>query len=181
MITLAGSSHLSFQFPAELPIAFDYFGHIRRTLALLPHIQLQAEYGPMQYRMQYATLELGLYQVRLVCDIQVKLDEAEKLLCIEPFEGWPPVKAAATLNTLTAPGYYRSRSHFTPLEAGLTQIDYQLKLDAALPTPLLARIMPTPVLNSIAHNIANGRIHEIAQGYIQRSIEDYASSAADKI
>ncbi len=176
MITLAGSSCLSFQFPANLPAAFAYYARLRRTLALLPHISLVTEYGPLQYRMLYATVELGLYQVCLVCDIQATIDEAENVLRIEPFEGWPPVKASATLSALTAPGYYRSQSRFIPLEANRTQIDYQLKLDAALPTPLLDRIMPTPVLNGIAHSIAAGRIHEIAHGYIQRSIEDYQTT-----
>ncbi len=142
---------------------------------LLPHISLIGQLGAEQYRMVYSTVELGIYRVRMVCDIQVMLDEANGILRIAPLQDAPPVKSEITFNSLTAPGYYHSESvfHTTDEDEQATRIDYQLQLDANLPIPYGARFMPAGVLNSIARNITNWRIHEIAQGFIARSIEDY--------
>jgi hypothetical protein len=175
MIKLDGSTHLSYTFPADLHTSFLYYSDIRRSLAFLPHISILDQYSDQEFRMLYATTESGVYNVRMVCDIQVMLNEAEGVLRIQPLDSIPPVESSVTLHSMTAQGFYRSQSIFTPGDKSFTEIDYRLELSASLPVPFAARIMPSSVLNSIAHNITNWRIHEIAHGFIQRSVQDYAN------
>jgi hypothetical protein len=173
MIKLAGSTNLSFTFPAQLNTAVDYYRDFPRTLALLPHITVIRDLGEHKYRLLYSSLERGIYQVKLICDIQITFDETRRTLKIEPLEEYPPVKSEVTLYSLISQGYYRSTSIFHPRDDETTVIDYQLNLNANLPTPFASRLVPNAVLTGVARNIASRRIHEIAQRFIQRSLEDF--------
>ncbi|MFM8320000.1 MAG: DUF1997 domain-containing protein [Chloroflexota bacterium] len=172
MIRLAGATQLHFTFPACLPAALRYYADIEHTLGLLPHISLLRSLGDGCYRMLYSTTELGVYRIQMVCDIAVELDHPGAALRIRPAQGLPPVRNEIGLNHLITQGYYASQSLFEA-HGGETQIDYRLTLDAELPVPLAARMMPQRMLDGIAGGIANWRIHEIAAGFIQRSVADY--------
>jgi hypothetical protein len=174
MITVAGAAHRSFPFPAGCPAAFDFYSHARRTLSILPHISILRQYGPDRFRVLYHTTELGIYQVRLICDIQVEIDRQNWVLRIRPLDGVAPVGSEAGLYSLTAPACFTSESIFTPAGEA-TQVDYRLKLWAELPAPFGIRLMPERVLDSIAHSITEWRIDEIAGGFIERSIRHYQS------
>lgn len=181
MIKLAGSTHLSFTFPAELNTAVNYYRNIPRTLALLPHITIFRDLGELKYRLLYSTVELGVYQVNIICDIQISYDEASQTLNIEPLEQYAPVKSEITRYSLKAQGYYRSTSVFHAQDEETTRIDYQLNLYASLPAPFASRLVPNAVLNSVARNIASWRMHEIAQGFIERSLEDFQSQRMQRV
>jgi hypothetical protein len=172
MIRVAGSTRRSFAFPAELPIAFAFYSDLSRVLNYLPHIFLVQAYDYDQFRMLYSTTELGMYHIRIFCDLQAQLDEEERVLLIKPLDASPPVRAKAGFKSATAQGYYYSESvfHATGDE---TVIDYRLQLRAALPTPLGLRFMPGAVINRIAHNITRWRIREIVDGFIERSIDAF--------
>jgi hypothetical protein len=184
MITVAGSTHLRFTFPAEPPSALAYYSDLRRTLALLPHISIVKEYTPDCYRMLYSTIELGVYRVRLVCDIRVTIDPIAYLLKIEPWEGGERVRSSFGVQSLIAQADYHSQSVFESSAAAdfsearectcaRSEIDYRLKLEAYLPVPLGARFMPNSLLNRIARTITDARIHEIASGFIEKSVAAY--------
>jgi hypothetical protein len=175
MITIAGSVERSFIFPAPVDEAFEFYADLNRTLSFLTHISLVERRSDLRFRMLYHTLELGIYRVHLYCDIQSTLDRNNRILHIQPDLQPLPVKQEFGLDHLKAQGYYSSKSIFHSSD-NQTCIDYRLNLDATMPIPFGARVIPESVLNSIAHNITQWRIHEIVEGFIHHSIQAYRSS-----
>ena len=177
MLKLKGFTHQVFTFPANLPTASDFYGDFNRNLPFLPHISLVKAYGNNQFRVLYNTIELSLYHVRIFADLQVSYDEAAHTLQVSPLTGYPPMRAMATVHSLTAQGYFSSRSIFHPRADDQTTVDYELRLDAQLPKPFGLSLIPDRVMEQIATNIAEWRIDEIASGFIQRSIHEYRQQA----
>ena len=171
MIRVAGSVHRSFVFPAELPLTYAYYADIGRVLSYLPHICLVRTYGPDQLRLLYHSTELGLYRIRIFADVQTLLEDGH-VLRVRSLDGQPPVEPEAGAQSATAQGYFRSRSTFHSA-GNRTRVEYKLQLRADLPTPLGLRIMPGLVVRSIARSITNMRIHEIVDGFIDRSIDAF--------
>ena len=173
MIKIAGFARRTFIFPADLPTAYTYYSDVSRVLTYLPHINLVRAYAYDQFRMLYSTIELGIYHVRIFCDLRTTLNtEAGRMIRISPFESMPPVKSEASFNSLTAPGSYSSLSIFYE-NGDKTRIDYSMTLQARLPTPLGLRLMPDRVVNSIAKSITESRTREIVNGFIERSIDAF--------
>jgi hypothetical protein len=175
MITLAGTAHHSFTFPADCRAALGYFCDARRTLSCLPHITILKEYARDRFRLWYRATELGIYQVLLSCDIQVEPDWENGVLRIHPLKSGPAVPSQAGMYSLTAPATFQSESIFTGA-GSQTQVDYRLHLHAELPTPLAVRLLPKRVLDGIAHSISDRRMDEIAVRFIERSIHLYQSN-----
>lgn len=176
MIKIAGTTRQTFSFPADIATASSFYRDFNRVLHCLPHIQLVKAYGPDQFRVMYHTLELSVYRVRIFCDLQVKYDEASQTLRVAPLLNKPPVKSEATVYSLTAHGYFTSQSIFRP-RSDYSVVDYQLRLEARLPKPFGLMLMPDKVIQQIASNITDWRIHEIAGGFIKRSVMDYREQA----
>ena len=154
-----------------------FYRDFSRILHYLPHIHLIKVYGPDQFRVMYHTLELGVYRVRIYCDLQVRFDEASQTLHVAPLWNKPPVKSEATVHSLTAQGYFTSQSIFRP-RSDYCVVDYRLSLEARLPKPFGLMLMPDKVIEQIASNITDWRIHEIAGGFIKRSVQEYREQAA---
>ncbi len=172
MITIAGTTRQTFGFPADIATASNFYRDLGRILHCLPHIQLVRAYGPDQFRVMYHTLELSVYRVRIYCDMQVHFDKAAQTLHVSPLLNKPPVESEATIHSLTAQGYFTSQSIFRP-RGDHSLVDYQLSLEARLPKPLGLMLMPDKVIEQIAGNITEWRIHEIAGGFIRRSVQAY--------
>lgn len=175
MITITGSVQRSFAFPGRRETAFDYYADIRRTLNMLPHISIVRQYGADRFRMMYATTELGVYRVRMLCDIQAALDREAWTLRIQPMPDPPPVASEVGIYSLTGQGFFASQSLFRN-NGESTQVEYRFHLNAELPVPVGIRFMPEPVLNGIASSITQWRIDEIVDGFIQRSLDSYRLS-----
>jgi hypothetical protein len=172
MIEIAGAVQRAFTFPADLSTTCAYFGDFRRVISLLPHIRLVRAHSADHYRVLYHTVELGLYDVRIYCDLHARLDPRRSVLRVTPAESHSPVKARVTLTSLTASGRYQSTSEFQA--AGReTQVNYRLTLNARLPKPLGLQLISDRAIERIAHSIVMWRIHEIADGFIERSIVDF--------
>lgn len=173
MIKIAGSAQRSFIFPAELPMAYAYYSDLGRILNYLPHICLVQTYTYDRFRVLYNTLELGAYHIRIFCDLQAVMGgDKEQVLRIHPLQGVKPIKPESGLNTTTTQGVFSMESVFGD-KGAQTQIDYNLQLEAKLPTPLGLRLVPGGVVDSIAESIMEMRIHEIAEGFVDRSIEAF--------
>jgi hypothetical protein len=177
MITITGFTQRSFLFPADLATAFEYYNNIRRTFSFLSHIYLIHNYSELQYRLAYSATELGIYHVQLICDIRTEADRENWVLRIIPLEGMPPVVTEVGVNSLSSQGYYASESIFSPA-GDQTEIDYTLKIIAHLPIPYGARLIPASVLDKVANNITGWRIEEIAEGFIERSVQFYLAQQA---
>jgi hypothetical protein len=174
MIKIAGSVDRSFLFPTNLAMAYAYYSDASRLMNYLPHIYLVREFSGSRFRMLYNTTELGLYHIRIFWDVETVLQEGH-VIRIQPLQGVQPVKPEADVYSCTAQGCFSSQSFFYAGGNGEdeTRIDYRLQLQAQLPAPLAARLMPGPVLNQIANSIMHGRIREIADGFIERSIDAF--------
>ena len=174
MIYITGSVERSFIFPANRQTAFDFYADMSRVLEMIPHISLMEMYADDKFRMLYSTTELGLYRVRMVCNLQTDLDYENWVLRILPLEGAPTIKNKISMYALSAQGQYSSESIFKP-QGDQTEIEYRLRLQAELPVPFGIRFMPNRLLNDIAQGITQWRITEIAEGFIKRSLEVFAN------
>jgi hypothetical protein len=179
VIKLDGTAHRQFTFPDEVTRAAAYYRDFDAILPLLPHITLVQKYSPNQFRALYHTVELGLYRVKIYCDIQVRFEEAAQTLRVAPLAGRQPIRQSVSVQSLAAQGYFTSRSIFIG-RGDSTAIDYQLELHARLPKPFGLSLIPDAVMNQIANSIAKWRIEEIATGFIQRSIQAYRAGQAVK-
>ncbi len=176
MIRLAGAVQRSFTFPGRVPEACAFFGDFERLLPYLPHIRPVETYAPDQFRLLYHTTELGLYTVRLYCDVQVTINPERTRLTVAPLPGHAPVAPRATLRSLVAQGCFASESRFMP--AGRrTRVDYALQLSADLPKAVSLSLVPDAVVEHIAAEIAARRIAEIADGFIRNSSRGYAAQS----
>lgn len=172
MIKITGTNHQTFAFPADVPTASLFYGDFSRIINYLPHIQLVKAYSPNQFRVMYHTIELNVYRVRIFCDLQVHYDLATQTLNVTSLLDKPPVKGEATVQSLMAQGYFTSQSVFHA-DGDRTLVDYRLSLDARLPKPFGLMLMPDKVMQQIAQNITEWRIHEIANGFVKRSIKEF--------
>lgn len=171
MIRVAGAVQRSFVFPAERPLAYAYYADIGRVLSYLPHICLVHTYGPDRLRLLYHSTELGIYRIRIFADVHTILEDG-CVLHVRPMDSLPPVQAQSSADSTTSQGYFTSRSIFHDM-GDQTSIEYELQLRANLPTPRSLRLMPGSVVNSIARGITHLRIHEIVEGFIERSVEAF--------
>jgi hypothetical protein len=178
VIKIAGTTRQTFNFPADIAVASNFYRDFSRILRYLPHIQLVKAYGPDQFRVMYHTLELSVYRVRIYCDLQVWYDEDTQTLHTAPLLNKPPVRSEATVHSLTAQGYFTSQSIFRS-RGDHSLVDYRLSLEARLPKPFGLMLMPDKVIQQIAGNITDWRIHEIAGGFIKRSIQGYRQQALE--
>ncbi len=152
-------------------MAYAYYSDVGRLLNYLPHICLVRAYGPDRFRLLYSSTELGTYHVRIYADVQATVGE-EWMLRVLPLDGISAVTAKAGFSTSTAQGRFTSRSIFQE-RGGKTWIEYQLKLEAKLPTPFGLRFVPGGVINRVAKSITRMRIRETAEGFIERSIDAF--------
>lgn len=172
MIKITGATRQNFSFPADVATASAFYSDFGLILNYLPHIQLVKAYSPNQFRVMYHTIELNVYRVRIICDLQVNYDRSTQTLHVTPLLDKPPVKGEATVQSLTAHGYFASQSIFRA-NGEHCLVDYRLSLEARLPKPFGLMLMPDRVTQQIAQNITEWRIHEIANGFIKRSIKEF--------
>jgi len=171
-LRVAGSAQRSFTFPADLPTTRAYFSQFNHILHFLPHIALVKAYSATQFRLVYQTVELGVYQVKIYCDLEGSFDEARQALHFRSTHYQPPIKPDVTINSLSAQGTFTSQSDFHASH-DQTRIDYAIQLQANLPKPIGLSLIPDRVVEQIARNITVWRIREIADGFIERSIKEY--------
>jgi hypothetical protein len=177
VITLNGSTQRQFVFPDALAAATRYYRNFDAIFDLLPHISLVQKYSPNRYRALYHTIELGVYRVKIYCDLQVHFDEASQTLNVTPLIGPTPVRQYVSVQALVAQGQFTSQSVLVAC-GDETRIDYRLRIAAALPKPFGLSLVPDGVMNQITRSIADWRIHEIAGGFIDRSIAAYRSAGS---
>ena len=172
MIEISGSVRRTFTFPARLPEALAYYADFDHTLHYLSHISIVRRFEAGQYRLRYATIELGIYHVRIFCDITTQIDQEGNLIRVLPLLDAPQISLEAGMYALTGQGTFESDSHFSD-HGDSTQIDYQLQLDAVLQTPISLRFMPKNLVAEIAQNVTDWRFIETVEGFIERSIFTY--------
>jgi hypothetical protein len=168
MITLNGSIKRTFYFPAEPQLTLEYLGNLSRVVRFLPHIEVVEVFSESELRVQYRSVELGTYTINIYCDICSHCDVQGNALLIQPSATAEPISPAVTLNSTTGYGFYTSHSLFRPVHGG-TEIDYSLTFQARIPRPRGLRMMPGAVVNRIAKSISDGRVLEMADGFMQNA------------
>lgn len=173
MIKLNGTAKRSFAFPSDPELALQYFSDLNRVAYYLPHIAVVEEYGSNQMRVHYQSVELGAYTINIYADIESIADDYDLVIHINPMADLDEVPSAATLNTATGHGRFTSIAAFYDDDHGQTIIDYQLSMTAQLPRPRGLRMMPGRVVNRIAKSISQGRVNEIADGFMKTAIDAF--------
>ncbi len=168
MIAVSGSTRMTFHLPVDTAAAFAFYSHMPRLIPYLPHIRLIREHADNHLRVCYFAKELSAYDINIYCDILVETDPLERAIRINPHSARPLVKPKAGIHAASAYGRYTSESLFFP-DGGGTRLEYSLELSAELPEPWALKLVPAPVLNSIASHITNARIDEIARQFIEQS------------
>jgi len=172
MITLDGIIQRKFFFPADPLTTMIYFSDLSRVVYHLPHINVVETYSTSRVRIRYQTVELGAYTINIFCDLDLKVDNEQYVIQIDPLTGCEPVAVDATLNATTGYGYYTSTARLTP-EKGGTAIDYLFKFQSKLQRPRGLRMMPKRIVDRIAQSISLGRVEEIAEGFMQGATEAF--------
>jgi hypothetical protein len=170
-IKVGSSADRSFLFPGKLPVAYAYYADVGRLLSYLPRICLVRAHGLDRFRLLYNSTELGIYHIQIFADVQAVLEEG-RVLHIRPLNGVPPVRAQADVHSATAQGYFYSRSVFHD-EGEQTRIEYHLQLQADLPVPTALRLVPVAMMARVATSITHKHIHDISEGFIERSIDAF--------
>ncbi|HSH01674.1 MAG TPA: hypothetical protein VLL52_04085 [Anaerolineae bacterium] len=130
------------------------------------------QFNNHQFRMHYQTVELAAYHINVFSDIATQVDYDAHIIHITPLANYEPVQTSASMNATTAPGTFSMRSVFEAM-GGQTRVEYQLEIHSNLPRPTGLRLMPRTVVNKITQNITQKRMREIAEGFIENSIEGF--------
>lgn len=170
MLTVTGSVDRTFEFPADPKTTVTYYHNLKRLVAYLPHITLLHAYHDNHISLKYEAEELQAYTIIIYCDLHARIDADTNHLLIRPVRPENPVPAEATLSATQGQGLFAMETKFTAIAAELTRIDYTLQLQAKLPRPRGMRLMPRRIVNRITDQITNGRVLEIADGFITQSI-----------
>jgi len=183
MIKIDSAIRFSFMFPADRATAFTYYSNMHQLVQHLKYIQLveSAPDSPEdEYRLYYSTVELGSYHIHVYCDVCMEVNAPQYSIRITPTKSLPPIKSKVTLNTTVSRGYYSSEAFF--IEAGeQTRVEYSLSLKARPPRPKGMRFMPARMVDKIAQNITNHRVKEIAEAFIDGSIDAFPEWAAEAV
>lgn len=172
MIDIAGSTHRAYLFPSARPAAYEFYSDFGRVVSHLALISLQQPYGQDRYRLLYHSIELGVYRVRILCDVHVRLDRAAWTLRVEPWVAPVPVVPEAGMALTQGQGLFASESIFHD-EGDHTRVEYRLSLGARLPVPIGLRLVPHALLDGIAHSITTRRMQDITDRFIARSISAF--------
>lgn len=179
MISLDGSIQRKFFFPADPKTTLVYFSDLNRIIYYLPHITVVEEYSDSQLRIRYQTVELGAYTINIYCDLACKVDPDKLEILIVPLEGKKPVDSDSTLNATTAQGFYRSLAKLSD-EKGGTAILFDLQFGAKLQRPRGLRMMPKRVVDRIALSISEGRLEEMAEGFMANALAAFPDWSAEQ-
>lgn len=179
MIKIDSTVQLSFIFPAERSLAYEYYSDMHRVVAHLEHIDLVDSGSDHHYRMFYSTVELGTYHIRVYLDVRMDLSGRDEVLRIIPIKREPRIETRVSLKATTTRGYYSSEARFYDLGEE-TRVEYMFKLRARPPRPKAMRFMPRRMVDKIAQNITDHRVKEIAQGFIDRSIDAFPLWLAER-
>jgi carbon monoxide dehydrogenase subunit G len=171
MINITGSITRAFIFPAMPKVALTYYSDLSRVTEFLPHISLVHTYTPNQIRILYETVELGTYAIKIYSDLESSVNWEQTILQVHPakIETAAPIQAEKSMRHTTGHGLFTIDTQFFDL-GNQTRIEYTIQLKAELERPLGMRLMPKRVVNRIAQSITNGRIREIADGFIKKSV-----------
>lgn len=163
---------MTFMLPTDIGTAFRFYEDMQRIVNFLPRIEFIKAFDDKHLRMCYTSKELNAYQIRIYCDVFTKLDPQNYTIHVDPKPHKLPVKPSASFNAASTYGSYSSQSYFYPEGATETRLEYYLTLAAELPKPWALKMMPDTIMNSIAGSITNYRIHEIANGFIEKSLTE---------
>ncbi|GAB4581075.1 MAG: hypothetical protein Fur0022_38220 [Anaerolineales bacterium] len=172
MIRVFGSVSRSFVFPAPWEIAADYYRDFNRVVNHLPLISMVKSLDADKFRVMYNSVELGVYHIKIYCDVHTWFDANDRVLIVQTTDDHPKIPTQSTWNSSSAHGAFASQSVFYP-EGEQTRIEYKLHLRAEIPPPLGLRLVPTGMLEQIADNITAWRMDTIIDRFVEATIKDY--------
>ncbi|HNB52588.1 MAG TPA: DUF1997 domain-containing protein [Anaerolineales bacterium] len=176
MIHVAGSVSRSFIFPAPWEIAAEYYRDFNRVVRHLSLISMVKQLDEDKFRVMYNSVELGVYNIKIYCDVHTIFDENQRVLVVQTTDDHPKLPTRSGWNSSEAHGAFASQSVFYP-DGHQTRIEYKLHLRAEIPPPHGLRFVPTMVLDQIADNITAWRMDAIIDKFVEDTIRDYKKQA----
>lgn len=174
MITLDGTIERSFFFPSDPQSTLRYFGDLGRVIHFLPHISVVESFNSDSIRIQFQTVELGAYTIKVFCDLTCEIAPETMSIRVLPYRGIAPPKSEATLNTTCGYGIFTSDAVLFAEKDG-TGIDFRFRFQAMLPRPRGLRMMPKRVVDRIAVSVSQGRLEEMVEGFMVTALETFPS------
>ena len=127
-----------------------------------------------EYRLWYNTVELGRYHIHVYCDVRMELDWDQRVIRLLPIQNFPAIPTKVTVNATSTRGYYSSEGRFFALDdEEATRIEYMLRMKATPPKPKGMKLIPGRLVDSVAQNITANRMKEVADGFIQSSVQGF--------
>lgn len=177
-IRIDGSVQRSFLFPAELETAINFYQNYPKIFRYLTHIHIDKIFSESQFRLKYETVELGLYRVKIFCQIQAEVIPDENRLEIQTINFAEKTPPANGIYSATSGGEFSSISQFERYRHQ-TIVHYQISLRADLPTPYGLKLIPEATRNRLSAGITRYRMQEIAGTFIKQSIEGFLRTSAN--
>lgn len=179
MIQVSGSVSRSFLFPASWEVAANYYKDFNRVVKHLSLISMITQLEADKFRVMYHSVELGVYNIKIYCDVRTIFDETDRVLIVKTFDDHPKMQSKSGWNSSEAHGAFASQSAFYE-EGAQTRIEYKLHLRAEVPPPLGLRVVPAVVLDQIADNITAWRMDTIIDRFVEDTIKDYRKTNPKK-
>lgn len=178
MIQVAGSVSRSFLFPAPQTVAAAYYRDFNRVVTHLSLISMVKSLGDDQFRVMYNSVELGIYQIKIYCDVRTVFDENAQVLYVQTLDDHPKLPTKSGWNSSSAHGAFASQSVFYPA-GDQTRIEYKLHLSAEVPPPHGLRFVPAGMLDQIADNITAWRMDTIIDRFVDETIRDFQKNGGE--
>jgi hypothetical protein len=176
-IQIDGQARRGFIIPARRDAAFTYCCDFEKIFGLVPHLTIVRAYNDRCFRVRYQSTELGVYRIRIYADLQIILDEINWVLRLEPASGIDPVHPQAGWAAAEGHGWFTGQTRFYENE-GDTKVVYNFRIQAQVPTPFSACILPPSMCRKIANSIASRRVKDITQSIVNNTLEDWIGSGS---
>ena len=109
MIHVAGSVSRSFIFPAPWEIAAEYYRDFNRVVRHLSLISMVKQLDEDKFRVMYNSVELGVYNIKIYCDVHTIFDENQRVLVVQTTDDHPKLPTRSGWNSSEAHGAFAQR------------------------------------------------------------------------
>lgn len=179
MMKFSGSVDRTFDFPDGRKNSFDFFADLPRIVSLFSDIEIDAisSQDPSVFRLAYHSTEMGVYEVRAICDVRMIKDEEKFEIKLIPAaaKDFPPVKAEMTPQKTRSVGELNAILTMLDENGETTMIRYQFSMISQVPISGLMRFVPLKPIEEMVRNLIKSRLDVQVNQFIQQAIRLHAT------
>lgn len=184
MLKFSGSSDRTFSFPAPRPQAFEFFAKIERIVSLIADIEITAvsSSDPGVVRLSYTSNEMGVYEVRTICDVLTQIDPKTFEIRLIPASAadFPPVNGEMTPRRSVSTGEINATLTCMDDNGETTMIRYQFAMISKVPVVGMMRFVPLRPIEEMVQNLINSRLKEQVDQFINNAIKVYSTQQEEQ-